>query len=103
MFKIVVPIIFLLFSYLQYNDGQDAYIWALIYFMTATITIFDTPITKYKIYFLLSLCSFLFIQIINSFLTEIIIEDLFYEFGGIIIVVLMCYKRLNKGQLIEKK
>ena len=25
------------------------------------------------------------------------------QFGGIIIVVLMCYKRLNKGQLIEKK
>ena len=103
MFKFVMPIIFLLFSYLQYNDGQDAYIWALIYFMTASVIVFNSFITKYKIFLLLSLCSFLFIQIIDSFMTKIIVEDLFYELGGILIVIITCKTKLNWGKSIEKK
>jgi len=97
MCKIIASCIFLLFSYLQYNDGDDAYIWALVYFMAATITLFNTSITKYKIYFLLSLCSFLFIQNLNSVLTEPLKYELFYEFGGIGIILILCYKKLIKG------
>ena len=97
MCKIIASCIFLLFSYLQYNDGDDAYIWALVYFMAATIAILNSSITKYIIYFLLSLCSFLFIQNINSVLTEPLKDELFYEFGGIGIVLILCYKKLTKG------
>jgi len=96
MYKIIVSCIFLFFSYLQYNDGDDAYIWALVYFMAAIINIFNTSITKYKIYFLLSLCSFLFIQNINSILTDSLKDELFYEFGGIGIILILCYKKLTK-------
>jgi len=94
--KFFVPLIFLLFSYLQFNDGNDAYIWALVYFMAATIAVFNTSITKYKIYFLLSLCSFLFIQNINSILTGPLKDELFYEFGGIGIILMLCYQKLTK-------
>ena len=96
MYKIITSSIFLLFSYLQYNDGNDAYIWAAVYFIAATITIFNTSITKYKIYFLLSLCSFLFIQNINAILTSPLKDELFYEFGGIGIVLILCYQKLTK-------
>ena len=96
MYKIITSSIFLLFSYLQYNDENDAYIWAVVYFMAATITIFNTSITKYKIYFLLSLCSFLFIQNINAILTSPLKDELFYEFGGIGIVLILCYQKLTK-------
>ena len=96
MFKIIVPGIFLLFSYLQYNDGNDAYIWALMYLMAASVSIFNSYLTKYKIYFLLSLCSFLFVQIINSLFTNQLNYDLFYEFGGITIVIILCYTKLTK-------
>jgi len=96
MFKIIIPGIFLLFSYLQYNDGNDAYIWALMYLMAASVSIFNSYLTKYKIYFLLSLCSFLFIQIINSLFTNQLSYDLFYEFGGITIVIILCYTKLTK-------
>jgi|TARA_B100001029_G_C14873697_1_gene346024 hypothetical protein len=92
--KIFISFIFILFSYLQYNDGGDAYIWALAYFMTSTIVIFNSSITKYKIYFLISLCSFLFIQIINSLLTAPLVDELFYEFGGISMILIVCYKKL---------
>jgi hypothetical protein len=95
--KFFVPLIFLLFSYLQFNDGNDAYVWALVYFMAATISIFNSSITKYKIYFLLSLCSFLFIQNFHSILTEPLKYELFYEFGGIGIILILCYKKLIKG------
>tara|TARA_Y100001970_G_C13638878_1_gene557855 strand:+ start:238 stop:543 length:306 start_codon:yes stop_codon:yes gene_type:complete len=94
--RVFISFIFILFSYLQYNDGNDAYIWALAYFMAATITIFNTSITKYKIYFLLSLCSFLFIQNINSILTSPFKNELFYEFGGIGIILMLCYQKLSQ-------
>ncbi len=94
--KVFISLIFVLFSYLQYNDGNDAYIWALTYFMSATIIIFNSYITKYKIYFLISLCSFLFIQIIDSLLTGPISDDLFYEFGGIFIVLNVCYRKITE-------
>ena len=94
--RVFISFIFILFSYLQYNDGNDAYIWALVYFMAATITIFNSSITKYKIYFLLSLCSFLFIQNINFILTSPLKDELFYEFGGIGIILMLCYQKLTK-------
>ncbi len=93
--KLLISSIFLFFSYLQYNDGNDAYIWAFIYFMAASITFFNSSITKYKIYILLSLVTFLFIQNFNSIFTTGFIEEFIYEFGGIMIILYLCYYKLS--------
>jgi len=69
MNKLIFSSIFLLFSYLQFNDGVDAYLWAFIYFMAASITFFDSYITKYKVYFLLSIITFYECTITDSVCT----------------------------------
>ncbi|OUX37171.1 MAG: hypothetical protein CBE33_03780 [Candidatus Pelagibacter sp. TMED273] len=96
MYKLIISSIFLLFSYLQFNDGVDAYLWAFIYFMAASITVFNTSITKYKIYFLLSIISFLFVQNLNSILTIGFREEFIYEFGGMLIILYLSYFKLSK-------
>ena len=99
MNKLLISGIFLLFSYLQFNDGVDAYLWAFIYFMAASITLFDSYITRYKIYFLLSIISFLFIQNLNLILVDGFVEEFIYEFGGMLIIIYLCYHKLSKNDL----
>tara|TARA_B100001287_G_scaffold245027_1_gene222051 strand:+ start:2176 stop:2490 length:315 start_codon:yes stop_codon:yes gene_type:complete len=102
MNKLIFSSIFLLFSYLQFNDGVDAYLWAFIYFMAASITFFDSYITKYKVYFLLSIITFLFIQNINSIMILGFKEEFLYEFGGMLIILYLSYIKLS-GSINEKK
>ena len=99
MNKLLISGIFLLFSYLQFNDGIDAYLWAFIYFMAASIALFDSYITRYKIYFLLSIISFLFIQNLNLILVDGFVEEFIYEFGGMLIIIYFCYHKLSKKEL----
>jgi len=46
--------------------------------------------------FILKLINILFIQNINSILTGPLKDELFYEFGGIGIILMLCYQKLTK-------
>ena len=70
-----------------------------LYILWLQITLFDSYITRYKIYFLLSIISFLFIQNLNLILVDGFVEEFIYEFGGMLIIIYLCYHKLSKNDL----
>ena len=96
-FRFSIALIFILFSFLQLNDSHDSYIWAFVYALTAVSVFFKKPILKFEGFFLLSLCSFLFIKNVDILLTSIRVEnEIFYELGGILLILIVSYFKFSK-------
>ena len=94
--KIVISLLFLFFSYLQYND-PDNYIWFSIYFSVSILVFLNERLSMYVIILLLSICSAIFINNIHSILTSSVLNDeLFYEIGGIVLILILSYFKLTK-------
>ena len=90
-FRFTIGLTFLLFGLLQYND-PDVYIWAFLYFSMAIVFLIKKPILKYLHFFLLSICSVLFIKNIDILIISKEIQDeLFYELGGIVLILIAYY------------
>ena len=94
--KIVISLLFLFFGYLQYND-PDNYIWISIYFSASVLVFLNERLSMYIIIFLLSICSAIFIDNIDSILTSSVLNDeFFYEIGGIVLILILSYFKLTK-------
>ena len=94
--KIVISLLFLFFSYLQYNDS-DNYIWISIYCSVSILVFLNERLSMYVIILLLSICSAIFINNIHSILTSSVLNDeLFYEIGGIVLILILSYFKLTK-------
>ena len=94
--KILLSLLFLFFSYLQYNDS-DNYIWISIYFSASILVFLNKGLSMYIVILLLSICSIIFIDNIHSMLTESILNyELLYEIGGITLILILSYFKLIK-------
>ena len=96
MVKITVSLVFLIFSYLQYND-PDTYIWASLYLLAAIFVFLKDSYANYINALIISICAILFIQNLHLLLTETMINyELFYELGGITLILTLLYFKLKK-------
>ena len=95
--KISISLVFIIFSYLQYND-PDTYIWASLYCLAAIFVFLKDHYLYYINTLIISLCSLLFIQNIHLLLTKSPINhELFYELGGIILILTLSYFKLKES------
>ena len=95
-FRYFLSVIFIFFAFLQYND-PDGYIWTFLYFSVAIIIFYKKPIgyVRYLHFFLLSICSILFINNIDILITSQQIQhEVFYELGGIMLILITSYFKL---------
>ena len=93
--KIVISLLFLFFSYLQYND-PDNYIWISIYFSASILVFLNERLSKYLLILLLSICSVIFIDNIHSISTSSVLNDeFFYEIGGIVLILILSHFKLT--------
>ena len=91
LFRFSIGLTFLFFALLQYND-PDVYVWVFLYLSMSIVFLVKKPILKYLHFFLLSICSVLFIKNIDILIVSKEIQDeLFYELGGIILILIASY------------
>ena len=96
MVKLFLASIFVLFSYLQYND-TDSYIWTSLYLLVALFIFLEGDFMYYLNSLILAFCSILFISNIHSLLTKPLLDgELFYELGGILLILTVSYFKLKK-------
>ena len=96
-FRIFVSLSFIFFAYLQFNDTNDAYIWVIVYSLAAIICFLKEPIFKFEVFFLIGICSILFIENLDKIIVNNQIEEeIFYELGGIFLILFSSYFKLRK-------
>ena len=90
-FRSFISLIFILFGLLQYND-PDFYTWTFLYCSFGIIFFLKKPIVQYLHFFLLSICSVLFIKNIDILIRSKQVQDeIFYELGGIALILIASY------------
>tara|TARA_B100001250_G_scaffold42572_1_gene33649 strand:- start:930 stop:1226 length:297 start_codon:yes stop_codon:yes gene_type:complete len=94
--KISISILFLFFSYLQYND-PDSYIWISLYLLVAVFVFLKGNCMRYISIVFFSACSMLFMQNIHLLLTQNNLgHEPFSELGGIFLILILSYFKLKE-------
>ena len=100
--RFFIALIFTLFAFLQLNDSNDNVLWILVYLLTS-ISIIVKNRFKFLTPFILSIAIILFINNINLIFTaECIQDEVFYEMGGILIILFASYFNLRDNNPINE-
>lgn len=100
--RFFIALIFVLFTFLQLNDSNDSILWILTYLLTS-ISIIVKNRFKFLIPFILSVSVILFIKNVNAiFVAGCIQDEVFYEMGGILIILFASYFNLKANNSINE-
>ena len=100
--RVFIALFFVLFAFLQFNDSNDNILWILIYLLTS-ISIIAKNRFKFLIPFILSIAVILFIKNVNTiFVATCIQDEVFYEMGGILIILFTSYFNLRDNNSINE-